>query len=74
MCIGGSSKIARTAEAVLRPLHAGLFGSGSAGLGGTDALPSLHGRKHSDEALLRPVRPPCGAAGAPITDSITLVE
>jgi hypothetical protein len=33
MCIGGSPKIARTAEAVLRPLHAGLFGSGSAGLG-----------------------------------------
>jgi hypothetical protein len=32
MCIGGSSKIARTAEVVLRPLHAGLFGSGSAGL------------------------------------------
>jgi hypothetical protein len=26
MCIGGSSKIARTAEAVLHPLHAGLFG------------------------------------------------
>jgi hypothetical protein len=36
MCIGGSSKIARTAEAVLRPLHAGLFGSGSAGLGIAD--------------------------------------
>jgi hypothetical protein len=44
MCIGGSSKIARTAEVVLRPLHAGLFGSGSAGLGlGLSALASLAG-------------------------------
>jgi len=32
MWIGGSSKIARTAEVLLR-VQAGLFGSGSAGLG-----------------------------------------
>ena len=29
---------------------------GSRELGGTDALPKLHGRKRSDSALLRPVR------------------
>src|SRR5262249_21142418 len=45
MWIGGSSKIARTAEVLLR-VQAGLFGSGSAGLGyrrsrsTSDAIPS----------------------------------
>jgi hypothetical protein len=29
---------------------------GSRDLGGTDALPKLHGRKRGNEALLRPVR------------------
>src|SRR4051794_7827163 len=33
MCISGSSKFARTAEALVRPERANLFGSGSAGLG-----------------------------------------
>ena len=35
---------------------------GSRDLGGTDALPKLHGRKRSNEALLRPVRR--GSAGS----------
>jgi hypothetical protein len=44
MWIGGSSKIARTAEVLLR-VQAGLFGSGSAGLGGTPGkLPGPSGQ------------------------------
>jgi len=61
MWIGGSSKIARTAEVLLR-VQAGLFGSGSAGLGvgqerlrgsapGLDCFPNGRQRRLYEEAL-----------------------
>jgi hypothetical protein len=57
MCIGGSSKIARTAEVVLRPLHAGLFGSGSAGLGDVAAKRLIPLPGMSDEVVPRKPEP-----------------
>jgi hypothetical protein len=43
MWIGGSSKIARTAEVLLR-VQVGLFGSGSAGLGRSFKLDDIEGQ------------------------------
>jgi hypothetical protein len=59
MWIGGSSKIARTAE-VLR-VQAGLFGSGSAGLGstrkdGTRWRPARHGGDNGRSSFRRSLR------------------